>query len=389
MRPLSVLASVAVLAAMSFVPAVTTAQTSPNAAAKKSQADKEAGKNADDVIKAYSVPESPAFSFLDMSPAKVSRPTTPRDFISSLVDAIDETGHVRQGVAIEVQPSAIFRVGAGLTQYQNSPLRRALTNAQMSLATVRAAGDSTSTDFSYGVRFSIFDRADPMADRSFTGSLVNVLAACSDSAGGGPPALPTLPTQPSLDTATARRLAAAEKAVALEKEGACNRAGIARLKDQYIKDHWNDLHVALSYAGGHRLTSSLPTDPNELGHRVWLVAGFPVATYGQILGYYRLSNVIPKDATARATTNAYGGRAVVGKSTFNAFAELIGERKSSAAPNVDKRTSSWSGGLEFRVSDQLWISTGLGSAAQEDDGPTVVIANLKWGLSDKARFSPK
>ena len=51
MRPLSVLASVVALAAMNLVPAVATAQTSPNAAAKKSQADKEAGKNADDVIK--------------------------------------------------------------------------------------------------------------------------------------------------------------------------------------------------------------------------------------------------------------------------------------------------------------------------------------------------
>jgi hypothetical protein len=383
MRPLSIAVRLASRVSVILIPAVAVAQPASSAAAKKPQADKEAGKNADDVIKAYSVPESPAFSFLDVSPAKVVRPTTPRDFASSLVDAIDQTGHVRQGVAIEVQPSAIFRVGAGLAQYQSSPLQRALTNAQVSFATVRTAGDSTSTDFSYGLRLSIFDRADPMADRSFTGSLANVLGACSDSVGGAPPPLPTL------DPAVARRLAETERAVALEKEGACNRAGIARLKDQYIKDHWNDLHVALSYAGGHRLTSSVPTAPEELGHRLWLVAGFPVATYGQILGYYRFSSVIPEDATVRTKASAYGGRAVVGKSTFNAFAELVGERKSSAGVNVDKQTSSWSGGLEFRVGDQLWISTGLGSAAQKDDGPTVVIANLKWGFSDKARFSPK
>jgi hypothetical protein len=347
---------------------------------QKAQAEKEKGKNADEVIKAYSVPESPAFSFLDVSPAKVTRPTTPRDLISSIVDAIDAEGRVRQGFALEVQPSAILRTGAGLRAYQESPLTRALTNAQVSLATVRAAGDSSSTDLSYGLRLTLFDRADPMASQSFTDSLANLLAECSE---------PIPPPPPNVDPAVAAQLKSAAEAAALVKEGACNRTGIERVRTKYVKDHWNDVHLALSYAGGHRLAGSLPREGKALGHRVWLVAGVPVLTYGQILGYYRLSNVLAAGTDTRTRLNAYGARAVVGKPTFNGFVELVGERRRAASGTDNNSARSWSGGLEFRVSDQLWLSTGLGSADEDIDGPTVVIANLRWGFSDKARFSPR
>jgi hypothetical protein len=46
--------------------------------------------------------------------------------------------------------------------------------------------------------------------------------------------------------------------------------------------------------------------------------------------------------------------------------------------------------VEFLVSQDLWLSTGVGEPFEALDEPdrAAVFANLRWGISKKARMAP-
>ena len=61
-----------------------------------------------EVLPAFAVPESPALSFLGLSPGKVTRPTTPSDLAASLLNGVDSTGRMQSGVAVGATLWSIF-----------------------------------------------------------------------------------------------------------------------------------------------------------------------------------------------------------------------------------------------------------------------------------------
>ncbi len=351
---------------------------------------------ADEAVKAYSVPESPAFTFLNVSPAKIARPTTSRDLSASIVNAIDESGRVRQGLAIEFQPSAVMHTTMSLSEYQRRGLASIVANTQMSLASVRSSGDSTATNLSYGIRIPIVDFADPMADSKFTDSVIAGFRHCK----GPPPPLPPRRTADERAEAQVTGLQAQLSSVEAELATlrtrqvedsikACNQGVMQRVQTEYTKSHWNALHVSIAAAGGQQLASSTLTRNSSLGTSVWAVAGVPLTTIGEFIAYSQWADVTHGTVSLRARSLAYGGRLVAGLPTFNAFVEAVGDHVYSSVSATIPSSRSWSGGLEFRVADQLWLATGFGKNGELKGGPTAVIANLRWGISDKARFSAK
>ncbi len=128
------------------------------------------------------LPDAPAFTFLAVAPTSVSRPVSPRAFASSLINAIDSSGQVLQGIAIDVTPwTYIPGVSISLDEYQQSRAKYALANMQVSLATVRAGGESGNTNVGIGLRFSPWNRSDPMQDATFTNSLRNATRGCFEA----------------------------------------------------------------------------------------------------------------------------------------------------------------------------------------------------------------
>lgn len=346
-------------------------------AAAKDTGAKAAGSDADRVIQSFSIPESPAFVFLSASPAQVTRPTTARELAVGLINAIDEDGHVRQGVALEFQPSRFF---APITQatYRRRGLAYILTNAQLSIGTVRVAGDTSVTDLAIGLRLMLYDGGDPLADKKgFADPLANGMLGCLT----GDEAPPTLPGRLG-DTTRVRQPAPSEQDLAC----------LATVRDSivtaYAKAHWNAPRVGVAYAHGERLTDQLISQGRGLGNRIWAVAGYPLQQWGQVLGYlqYSSTRLVPDSAATKLLT--YGIRAVGGSPTTNGFLELLTESRTGGAEVGDKTTVAWTGGIEFKVGAQLWLSTGIGHDQRlaQGGGPNVVLANLRWGLSDRARF---
>ena len=60
----------------------------------------EAQTGAPPVTVGFTVPESPAFTFLGISPTKVSRASNARDLGAALLNSVDSTGHLLTGVAL-------------------------------------------------------------------------------------------------------------------------------------------------------------------------------------------------------------------------------------------------------------------------------------------------
>jgi hypothetical protein len=366
---------------------------------------KETTKKADEVIKGFTVPESPAFVFLSASPAKVTKPTTAREFAAALVSGIDENGKVRQGTAMEFLPSIVFKgivKPTGLLGYQARTFKYWWSNLQASLGTVRTSGDSTSTDLAFGVRLPILDRGDPMADRRVSDALVGAMIRCASQKPPGvpippvdPPAKPDVQLQPP-DTTIAgrlRRLEAVDSArrsrERSDQETKCLADAIAAIGKSYRENGWTAAVLTVAWAHGVRLAGASPGDRSNLGDRAWVIGGIPIVPGRiQLLGYLEHANVLLKGDSTKTKLRTFGGRLVGGRANLNGFFEVLGSTRVSGGGTTPKTTTQWSGGGEIKLTSELWLGVGFGKdeRVSKSSGPNVVLANLKWGISDKARF---
>ena len=322
------------------------------------------------------LPETPAFVFLGTSPSEVTRPTTLKNLGAGLAQGIDGDGRVIQGVAFELTP-AFYLTSTTLKQYREDWTKYALSNLQLTLATVRTSGDSASTDLALGFRMPIFDAGDPMRNKEFTDRIGERMQACANLATpAGPGDDPNAPA-PSGDR---------------EAFIACMDTAAAPVGERWAEDHWNASALTLAAATGTRLTQSRFSDRRWLGMQLWLAGALGLSDWGQLVvqGSYLDSRLADVDALEYKAT-ALGARLIAGGSRINGFAELSGETRFDRSDAVKKDDGRWSAGIEFLVGDDLWLSTGLGSTYQELDEPdrTLVFANLRWGVSDKARMTPK
>jgi hypothetical protein len=309
----------------------------------------------------FATPESPAFTFLNSAPATVTRPNTPRDFVAALANGIDETGHVRQGISLEVTPGYLIPgLGVGLDTYQKSSFKRILSNTQLSIATVRTAGDTASTDLGLGLRLTLLDRGDPMADTSYTKAMGDaMLTNC-------PPPTPTAP--PALD---------------------CLGDQVDQLRSQYLKAHWNSTRFTMAFATGLRFDQSEVSRTSGLGWNGWAALTAPVGTAGQMIGYFAFTHRPELSGVPKFSSVDFGARVLLGSPSFNAFAEVVGNSKFDTPVTVDKSSAAWSGGVEFRAAENLWLSTGFGTRFGDTGQPdrVILLGNLRWGVASKSRLA--
>jgi hypothetical protein len=312
------------------------------------------------------LPESPAFVFLGASPSEVTRPTTLKNLGASLAQGIDAEGRVIQGIAFELTP-AFYLTDVTLKEYRDDWSKYALSNLQLTLATVRAGGDSASTDLGFGLRMPIFDAGDPMRTKAFTDSIGEAIKRCAPS-GPEPPE--------SVDPEAIER---------------CMAEAAAPVAEEWARSHWNASALTFAAAGGVRLESSLFSDNRWLGLQLWLHGALALGDWGQLIGQGSYVDSRLRDAEQlEYKAVAFGSRLLAGGRRLNGFAETSVETRFDRTDVVKKDDARWSAGVEFLVSRDLWISTGVGSAYQALDEPdkTLVFANLRWGVSSKARMAP-
>lgn len=308
------------------------------------------------------VPEAPAFTFLGTSPALVERPGGLRDFGAALLSGIGPDGRARQGFALDASIWSLLadRVPVTLDAYQTDLWKFMLANTQLSFGTVRAAADSADTDLAAGLRISVLDRTDPMTDPEFTRGLGDALLQCAPATPGGSASVACV------DSVTAARFA------------------------EYSGEHWNAARLSVALATGLRLAASDLGAGEYSGIDAWAVGGLPVAGSGQIVGQLRYRDRPDLDTIPDYSAWSFGLRLLVGSPTWNGFAEYVRESRSPGESDADfdDEVEAWSAGFEFRVADNTWLSTGLGQrfAALGDPEDAIVFANIRWGITSKARI---
>ena len=107
-------------------------------------------------------PESPAAAALSRESDPILRPSTVREFAASLITLTDRTGKFSPGISLAVAPAQL--IGRRPVDYAKNPLKRALFNTQISLATVAdqtAGAQAKAQRIALGLRIPIFDLADP------------------------------------------------------------------------------------------------------------------------------------------------------------------------------------------------------------------------------------
>jgi len=314
------------------------------------------------------VPETPAFVFLGASPAKVSQPGTARDLALQTVNAFDEEGHVRQGFALDVRPALLKPIE--LDSYRRY-WPRFFYNAQLSAGTVQSPGDNGSTDIALGLRLTLLDKSDPMLDPDtadavhpgYVQALGNAIDACK-------------PNQPGVSTTKA--------------DLACMAEHSKKIREQWVKDHWNAARISLAFAGGWRAPGSVLSDATANGWSTWVAGCVPLGRRGQLIGQVqyldRPGDRVPEGTAPKEVR--FGGRAFVGNGRVNGFVEVVGSKRYDLPDGSDTDPNSWSGGVEFRVADGTFISTGFGKSfgGSSLPGKVTILANLRFALSDESRI---
>lgn len=395
----------------------------------------------------YAMPELPALTFIDAGAAKIVRPVLPRALATELVNGIDSAGRVKQGLAIAIAPWALLGQRITLQQYQKDYGKYLAANTQVSLGTVRVAGNAAATDLGLGLRLTLLDGSDPMRAPEFTDSVRKMLlrslpkndeqdadvaeidaalkfnadrvakaqadaaaaqarlAAATGAAARAEAAQAAQAADNALLLAQAKLVKAQGDVITITRaaqaaqvaQKAAN-AQILKYRKKWRDDHWNATSFSVAAATGWRLNESklAPAPDNRLqGWSAWATVGLPLGgKAGQLLAQGRYTyrrQVAAADAPTQADGQfQYGARAVFGSASLNFYLEATGTTHSNPLPGSDKARGDWAGGIEFRTTEGMWISTGLGHRLPSAGGtaePALLFAGLRWQVASAPRLA--
>jgi hypothetical protein len=340
------------------------------------------------------VPESPAFTALGLSPETIVRPTTPREFATALLNGVDRKGHLQTGVAVDAAPYLVF-AGSGITlgAYRTSTVTRVLSRTVVSFATTRGAtSEDPSVRLGLGVHATLYDSQDPRMND-----------ALLDCYGAHPVFRPVSPL-PINDDPTIREAEAAK----LEKERQAHEAGLKLAVDACqvkfrLPERWNGTSWIVAVAPTWTSSTGLAKDIESGSVGIWTSVsygfdGVPgLDEKAQLIAHARyLSDEIVVDKNLPGgqevrDTMVVGARLRAGTSTFN-FSFEGAYLRTAAAGRPNDTAARLSFAAERRLADNLWLTVSFGGDRGNDQGPDrgmSLLSAFKWGIAKNPALSPQ
>ncbi len=330
------------------------------------------------------VPESPAFTVLGVNPETVTRPTTAREFATSLLNGVDQNGNFQSGLALDFVPYLTFFGGqTSLSSYRQNRMERLLARTQLSFATTKGVTEEDkATRLALGLRMTLWDKGDPRLDRLLDKCYQDVLAGPTFSGPG------TVPGES--DAAKAERLSKRKQLLADMTKG-CD--------DSARKRNWNASGWIVGFA------PSWISKTGETKNFAWNGGGFWTSlAYGfdsisalkensQIIFHarYRNNEIVP-DANNKGKFFSQdslflGSRLRIApgseaKSILSFEGNLIRSRRNKGGFD---NSSRYSLGFEQRLADNIWFSLALGGQSGRSDNRNnaFVLSSFKWGFAKK------
>lgn len=346
-----------------------------------------------------SVPESPAFTVLGLTPETVVRPNSPREFATALLSGVDRNGNFQSGTAIDTVPYLLL-AGKQLTlrQYQDHYKLRLAARTQFSFATTKGASeDDKSVRLSLGLRMTLWDKGDPRTD--------DVLLQCFDDASsvylqsiGRPNILPPEQLPPDASPADKKESEQVWAVYNLKKAQAntTRLEAVEACRAKARKDNWNKSSWIVAYAPSWISTSGERKNFKWNGGGVWTslaygFEGFPgLQEHSQLIlhGRYRSNEQVPDPETEGAFFSQdslfLGARLRLGNENSTGSFEGVFVRSRPEGKSFDT-SARYSVGLERRIAENLWFALAFGGERGRVDGRNngFVLTSFRWGFSEK------
>jgi hypothetical protein len=337
-----------------------------------------------------SVPSSPAFAVLGITPDKVQRPGTARDFASAVTRGIGPNGKVTEAVAIDIAPASVFfrdRIRGG-TDYMprtnphndlepHNYLTRLLARTTLSLGTTTSESDG-SARAALGLRVGVIDYGDP-------GLYAYELAECLTASQIPPPPGPGGNTvaELKLNECTKTKQAAlalwAQPAVyAGYGQSWYSRTGSLTDTSGAAKSWW--LTGSIGYA---QKDSKGGVDPEGL--RTMLQVHLDRRIDDRAQDPAAAANLVRQDSTDRIV------RIKLGQPTLHGVFEA-GRKRATLANTIKENTRHSAFGAEFKFpyGDDAWLQIARVKESGFLDGKdrNALTFNLKMGVSQLDSLVP-
>jgi hypothetical protein len=316
------------------------------------------------------IPESPAFTVMNVTPTDVVRPSSLRAWATSLLHAVDKDGKLKEGVAIDGAPYALLNRKMSLGEYALlNPVAKALMNTHVSMGTAKGSeSDDKSLKIGLGLRVRLFDRGDPRDDRE----LIECYRA---AAGGRRPAedffTPGVAPGPFKECWTKRKSARWNASSGMLGLGQAwtSKTGNIGDRERSTRGAWGSLAYGFEELPG-------------MQDNYQLIAHYKALDKERIADPLDATKMVDRDSRITAAQLRFGVE------SFNGMVEASWQRLSTPG-NETQRTRRYAVGLEYRIAPNMWIvaSTG-GEKGGANDNKGFVMGAFRFGAATSPTFSP-
>jgi hypothetical protein len=358
----------------------------------------------------FSVPKSPAFTALGLTPESVVRPTSPRAFAASLLSGADPRGNFQTGVAVETAPYLLLE-GNNLTlkDYRDSYLIRLFSRTQFSFATAKGANDEDeATRVALGFFISPFDRGDPRKDPALLNCFQEGFKGVHQEAVNLQNDIAPLVARESLTPQELGQIQQElEKKIApLEK-----KAGVEadKCRDLARPRNWNASAWSLGVAPTWTSPKGNVRDLDWSGVSLWTSIGYGfeeipgLQDNAQMLLHarYRSDELVadPDESgkffkqdtltvAGQLRIAGFNFRETIGGPDLNFLAEAAYVRENRRG-RKDEELFRYTVGFDYKITDNLYLDVSIGTEDGRKKGGDsgFGMAGLKWGFSDQPLLS--
>lgn len=392
----------------------------PQEIAKAVEKAEEDGKEVD-----MSIPEAPGFTILGLTPQEVTRPTTPRELATTLINSVDRNGNFQTGIAIDTAPYQLFfgkrvnrdrdyippQLEKTIDKRKREPLKGYLTRflwrTQFSLATTKGTTeDDKSARIGTGLNFTFLDFGDPNTDFRLRECQTNLAFTLADRAAQDLGFIDR--NDPAIDTGdefikiNARKRFLVTQDFILEQFDKCI--------DESEKRNFGKTSFGVGVAGSWISENGLSSKFVDNGQGLWASFAYGFEQFPgfrcteqeitegercitpQLIFHFRrrVKETVPDPVTEGLFTtkdsNLFGARLRLGVPKWSVNFEGVyrGERYAgrTSSNNVELTL-----GADYRLAKDLYLNFSIGGATKESNipntGKVFVRTAFNWGTSQK------
>lgn len=359
------------------------------------------------LVRALQIPETPAFSILEVTPSEVTRPGTGRDLAVGLLQGLDAYGNMQSGIAFEFSPYLINNRDISLSSYREDLWAKVASRTKLSFATSKGADEKDkSLRAALGLRTTLLDFGDPYLENAETDGCFDKAMRDTTAEATERDDIHRRVALKQLDEASASKLDAAlneRMKPRIEKSAdACRK--------EFEKSHWNSTALDLGVAPVWNSPDGTTQEFDHQGFAAWTSFqwGFEHqkitrAAEGcgkgirqrlrtcaslQLLAKYRTNELVedPLDSDAQVEQGSataglrfrYGSkrRTLLLESTYSDL---------DMRDRPDSHEWRYIIGGEFRLSDDMWLQLTYGTVSPENGtAEGVVSSQFAWAFGESS-----